>query len=158
MNQTIAVALIIATSSVTGPLILAHFQNRQRRRELKDQIKREDEKASAAAKVADTLVKSNKEIASKVEQNHKTTSDKLEVIRVDVNSNMTAAMKGELDATQREHATLIELVDLRNKLGQEPTKIVLEAIDRSQLRIAELTAVLNDRTKAAEMVATKTGE
>jgi hypothetical protein len=158
MNATVEVALIVALSSVIGPVILTSVQSGQRRRELKDQIKREDEKAKAAAEVADTLVKSNKEIANKVEQNHQTTSDKLEVIRVDVNSNMTAAMKGELDATQREHATLIELVDLRKKLGQEPTKVVLEAIDRSSLRMAELTAVLSDRLKATEKVAAKTGE
>ena len=70
---------------------------------------------------------------------------KLNEIHVLVNSNMTASMQAELDATQRELAMMHEVIDLKRVNGHEPTPVALEAIIFTEAKIADLRARLNDR-------------
>ena len=53
---------------------------------------------------------------------------KLGEIHTLVNSNMTAAMQGELDSTIRERAALIELKASRKDAGKDPSPDALAAI------------------------------
>jgi hypothetical protein len=148
MNDTIEVAILV---SVVSPAILVVLTTIIRRYEKKEDYRREDAVAAKAAIAAALLVASNKKIAEKVEQATVSTNSKLDVIHVLVNSNMTAAMQQELDATVREHAGLLEIVDLKRKLGQEPTKVVLGTIEATSTKIAELQANLKDRLRATEI-------
>lgn len=62
-----------------------------------------------------------------------------------VNSNMTAALDGALDARQRELATLRELTELRQALGQEPTPSTLATIAATEAEIVRLEVTISDR-------------
>jgi hypothetical protein len=62
-----------------------------------------------------------------------------------VNSNMTKALDGELDARTRELATLRELIELRTALGQKPTPSTLETIVATETEIARLQTTITDR-------------
>jgi hypothetical protein len=70
---------------------------------------------------------------------------KLKVIHALVNSNMTAHMQSELEATVRELTMMREVARLHQEAGRAPTEETLSAIDLTQARVAELRAVLGDR-------------
>lgn len=70
---------------------------------------------------------------------------KLDVIHILVNSNMTAAMQAEYDATFRELAMMREVMELKKNAGLEPTLDVLTAINATQVKLAELAVALQDR-------------
>jgi hypothetical protein len=113
---------------------------------------REDEKskhleevAKQAEKAAKLLLDSNKQIATAALESSKIVNAKLEVIRVDVNSNMTAAMQAELDATEGQIALLREVVELKKSAGTKPTQEALSYITAKDQRISELRATLKDR-------------
>jgi hypothetical protein len=72
---------------------------------------------------------------------------KLKVIHALVNSNMTAHMQSELDATVRELAMMREVARLHEDAGRNPTQETQSAIDLTQARVIELRAVLGDRFK-----------
>lgn len=80
------------------------------------------------------------------------TNDKLDIIHVLVNSNMTASMQAELDATVRELAMMHEVVDLKRKAGHEPTAAALIAIDATEAKVTELKAALDDRLQQNDVV------
>jgi hypothetical protein len=152
--------LIVVMATFVGPtivgLILSHFTNRSRLAEKKADWEREDkkekEKADRAEQVAQSLLDSNKEIADTAAQSHKETNQKLEVIRVDVNSNMTAAMTAELVATEGQVALLREMVELKRTAGTEPTPKALAFIAAKDERINELKATLKDRLNHSEKI------
>lgn len=75
----------------------------------------------------------------------RSTNLKLDAIHVLVNSNMSASMQAELDATVRELAMMHEVIDLKAASGKEPTKMALDAIKQTEGRIIELKAKINDR-------------
>jgi hypothetical protein len=74
-----------------------------------------------------------------------TVDRKLRVIHSLVNSNMTAHMQSELEATVRELAMMREVARLHSEAGRDPTEETRSAIDLTQARVAELRAVLGDR-------------
>jgi len=74
-----------------------------------------------------------------------TVNRKLKVIHALVNSNMTAHMQSELEATVRELAMMREVARLHEEAGRDPTEETRSAIDLTQARVAELRAVLGDR-------------
>jgi hypothetical protein len=76
-------------------------------------------------------------------------SGKLNTIHTLVNSNMTASMQAELDATVRELAMMHEVIDLKRINGHDPTPAALEAVAFTEGKIADLRARLNDRLVAA---------
>jgi hypothetical protein len=109
------------------------------------------EVAAKAAEAADLLLKSNAEVAATAKEQ----GAKLDVIHTLVNSNMTAAMQAEYDATLRELAMMKEVRDLRLEQGQKPTPDVIGAIAATEARASELKAQLDDRQKQAALVASQ---
>ncbi len=139
-------------SSVTAPLVLAYLTNRQRREEKREDWKRQDEVAAQAAEAAQLLldaqaetIRKTDEVAAAHKQDNIRISDKLEVIRVDVNSNMTAAMQAELDATEGQLVLMREVIALKEAQGQQPSGESLALLTAKHDRINELKATLNDR-------------
>jgi len=97
-----------------------------------------------ATEAARLLLDTNKEVEKKQAE----TNGMLNVIHTLVNSNMTAAMQAEFDATQRELAMMKEVMALKGAAGLEPTPEVLAAISSTQDKLAELASALSDRAKA----------
>ena len=133
--EVIIVAIVMG---LLGPLVLSILSNRQQHKIKEQDWARQDEVAERAAAAADAILEQSK-------QSTEITGQKLEVIRVDVNSNMTAAKQAELDATRRE-------LLLMEELGRP-----IATLDKTKVRIAELEAQLNDRLEAATRVAEKEG-
>ncbi len=169
------IALVVA---VIGPVILSWLTGRQRRAEKTQDaelrraekeedwkrqddvaaqaaeaaallLQRQDAVAAQAAEAAELLLASNKEIADAAAEATKITSAKLEVIRIDVNSNMTAAMQAELDATEAQVVLMREVIDLKKSAGREPSTEAQALLKAKELRINELKATLKDRLTAA---------
>jgi uncharacterized protein (DUF2342 family) len=90
------------------------------------------------------MVDANKRAAESTQA----TNEKLDVIHALVNSNLTAVMQAELDATVRVLALLKEVAELRRAAGHEPSREGLDAITATELRISELRSVLTDRQQA----------
>ena len=138
IDSAILVALIVAIPTVLAstftPLAIAWMANHARRRERLEDYARQDLVAERVAETADTLTESTLQ-----------TNAKLDTIHVLVNSNMTAAMKAELDATIREKTVIIELMSLKETMGHETTTATLAALKAAEDKITELTAVLRDR-------------
>jgi hypothetical protein len=78
------------------------------------------------------------------------TSRKLDIIHVLVNSNMTAHMQSELDATVRELAMMKEVARLHEDAGRAPTDDTVTAIELTEAKVTELRAILGDRFKAQD--------
>jgi hypothetical protein len=63
-----------------------------------------------------------------------------------VNSDMDAALDGQLDARVRELATLREITEIRIALGQEPTPSALETIQATESEVSRLRTKISDRS------------
>jgi hypothetical protein len=176
--------LIIALfASITAPLILTMRTERMHREDRIADYARQDEKdritkaaadevAKKAEQAATDLAASQKAIADqaaeaatlllanneRVAETQKETNGKLDVIHTLVNSNMTAAMQSELDATVRELAMMQEVMELKRTAGQEPSPETLTAVGATTTKIAELQATLADRAKAQAQVAKAGGQ
>lgn len=156
--------LVAIFASVTAPLILAWRTEVMHRQDRLADYARQDKVAVAAARAAVELATSQKRIADQASEaarlllgaNERVahtalqTSEKLDVIHDLVNSNMTAAIQSELDATVRELAMMKEVVELNRAAGREPSVETLAAIEATKNKIAELTAVLADRQQGQE--------
>jgi hypothetical protein len=152
-------------ASVTAPLIVVYLTARQRHREKQQDYDRQDEVArraedvaraaqgvaKQAAEAATLLVDSNERVAVAAREQAKVTNGKLDAIHTLVNSNMSAAMQSELDATVRDLAMMREVIALRATAGREPTAEILSAVSATEDRIAELRAVLADRAQQTEI-------
>jgi hypothetical protein len=112
-----------------------------------------EEVAAKADEAARLLLDENRKVADRADQ----TIEKLDIIHTLVNSNMTAAMKAEMDATVRELALMREIVAMKKTSGQEPSVETLAAIEATGAKIAELSASLSDRIEATKAAA-KSGE
>jgi hypothetical protein len=75
------------------------------------------------------------------------TNGKLTAIHSLVDGGMTAAMRSEADAMERELAVLGELAELRRATGQEPSPSSLSAIDSARMKLATLRAQITERTR-----------
>jgi len=142
--STVLVALIVAG----GAAFSAWWNTRQRRRDKKEDWAREDAVAAQAAEAARLLLAENKKVAATAA----VTNNKLDIIHTLVNSNMTAAMQAEYDATVREIAMMKEVIALNQAAGREPSPEAIGAIEATQTKINELQAALADRLKQAEVV------
>lgn len=162
---TLVVSICVAIgASITAPLILARQAEKMRRQDREADWDRQDEVARRAANATATVAASQKRIADQaakaaealLEANAKVaatadeTNGKLDVIHALVNSQMTAAMQSEYDATVRELAMMQEVIGLRRAAGHEPSQEALLAAEATQAKIAELAARLEDRAKAQE--------
>lgn len=101
-----------------------------------------------AAEAARLLVQSDAERAEVAE----VTIAKLDDIHTLVNSNMTSAMQGELDATVAMLVLMKEVVTLRKDAGKRTSASSAAAIKAAETKIAELRAQLEDRLKQTKIV------
>lgn len=149
--EIIIVALI---AGVLGPTVLAFITGIQRarddrraadirREERLEDYARQDAVAAQAEKAVNLLQESQAKIADVAH----TTNGKLDVIHTLVNSNMTAAMQAELDATVRELALMHEIIEMKRKVGSEPMADSISALALTEARIIELQNNLNDRNR-----------
>lgn len=143
MSVTLAVTLVIVIStvsiivSITVPLILAAKIERVRRQDLVEDYKRQD-------RTSERLISAGDLVAGTA----KTVNDKLDVIHTLVNSNMTAAMQGELSAVTGQVALMREVIALRRVGGQKPDAGALAALAAAEAKAGELTSRLEDRKTA----------
>lgn len=72
---------------------------------------------------------------------------KLQEVHVLVNSNMTAAMQAELDATIQQLVLMREVVDLKQAMGSPPSEDSMLAIDVTEQKISELRTKLDEHKK-----------
>ena len=153
LESSVQLALIVAIPAIVSPLLLAWINDRtQRKAKLLEAAIRRQEKLEDYARqdrVATALATNNRI----VEQANRQTNTKLDVIHTLVNSNMTAALQSELDATKREMVMMIEVIDLKKASGKLPSEEALHAVELTQAKIAELQATLADRLKASDEVA-----
>lgn len=153
MNEGLWLGVIVALLTTTiGPIVIAWFNARQARIIRKEDHERQDAVAAKAAEALEVAKKSQAAIVSATVQ----TNDKLDVIHALVNSNLTLALQGELDATVRELALMRELMTLHRMYGTEPSPEAKEALAHTAARITSLQAQVNDRisaTWAADMLA-----
>jgi DNA anti-recombination protein RmuC len=77
-----------------------------------------------------------------------TTDKKLDVIHVLVNSSMTEALQNEHDAVVRERALIQEMIELKKKMGHEPSKETIETLGVITNKIADLKEALDIRKTA----------
>jgi type II secretory pathway pseudopilin PulG len=144
-NSAVLVALIVAISStiisIVSPILVSFLQNRTRRQEKAEDYARQDAVAQKAAEAAKLLLAANERVAANAVQ----TMSKLDDIHTLVNSNLTTAMRAELDATTRELAVMSELIDLKRASGHEPSVDAMAAIKATKAKVSELSAVLKDR-------------
>lgn len=170
MDPTLTTALVVAIptvlSTVFMPIFLAWMAYSQKRQDKIEEYARQDLVAARAEAAAKELLESNKKIAAqtdqvatqaaeaaklllaaneRVSQDTKLTNVKLDTIHGLVNSNMTAAMQAELDATMRERAVMQELMELKKGMGKEPTVDTLAALKSATDRTHELNTILADR-------------
>ncbi len=141
LTEGIWLALIVAgttlITSTIAPVVMTLITARQNRIDRAADWARQD---TVAAK----LLASNEQL--KVTGG--VANDKLDAIHTLVNSNMTAAMQAELDATVRELAMMREVIGLNKAAGREPTAESLAAKEMTKTRIAELQATLADRLRS----------
>lgn len=68
-----------------------------------------------------------------------------------VNSNLSASMRAELEATIRDAASMREVIELKRSVGRAPSAEATQAVEATDARIAELRAALRDRMQATEI-------
>ena len=162
MSATVSVVVVVLVaifSSITAPLIISAQAEKRHREDRQADWDRQDKVAAAAKQTADDLAVSQKRIADqaaeaaslllaaneRVAHTAQVTNGKLDIIHQLVNSNMTAAMQAELDATVRELAMMREVIELKRAAGKEPTVEALAAETATMAKIGELTSTLQDR-------------
>lgn len=121
---------------------------------------RQDESYAATQRVAVQAEEAARLLAENtaiVAESASETGKKLDTIHTLVNSNMTQAMQSEFEAVGRELVSMGELIDLRRSMGQEPSQEALNALARTQAKLAELEVNLAERAKIQEQVNRKIG-
>ncbi len=109
-------------------------------------LERQDAVADQAAVAAELLVVANERVAKSAEEQ----AGKLDQIHTLVNSNMTASMQGELDATVAQAVLLEEVIEMRREAGKEPSPETEAALVLTKKKVEELRAALDDRVKNTE--------
>lgn len=173
--ENVYLALIVAVPALLSPLFLSWLTNRNqqkvkeldaelKRREKLEDYARQDEVAERLVKQQNAAVAKVAEVAESlrvenriVAETTKTTNEKLDVIHVLVNSNMTASMQGELNALRIGLTQMREIIELKKAAGLQPTPEVQMSVGSLMGKIAELEAQLADRLKQSK-VADKTQE
>jgi hypothetical protein len=136
-------ALIAAVTTTVSPMILSHFNNKNTREDRAADWARQDAIAKRASDAANTLIEGGRKATAVAAE----TNQKLDVIHVLVNSNMTAAMQSELVAVTAQLALIREVMEMNTTAGRKPSVDTLAVEKAAVVKVAELTASLNDRLK-----------
>ncbi len=137
----------LVITSILTPIVVGSFQYLIRRKELLHAEERQDAVAAQVAEAARLLTERQEEAA-----------DKLDTIHALVNSNMTAALQAEFDATVREEAMMKEVIELKRALGREPSEIAQAALIATRAKIAELSTNLSARLGQQALVNNKVSD
>jgi hypothetical protein len=166
VSDAVTLAAIVAASGFIGPLVMAWQTGIQSRAAKKLDWDRQDAITKRAEDRQDEVARQNASYSAQVLTNQKTQreatlevknqvvetaatqSAKLDQIHVLVNSNMTAAMKSELDAKREVLVVMEELIALKRKNGLEPSPETLGQLEATRNKIQELEAQLADRLKS----------
>jgi alkylhydroperoxidase/carboxymuconolactone decarboxylase family protein YurZ len=176
---TSTISIIVAAGltlalAIAAPILLLYFTERARHNDRQQDYDRQDELMERAATAAESLAVSNKQLAEIAVTSSVSVDRKLEVIpkviqstanetgrqlkqiHTLVNSNLTASMQGQLDATKRELVTLRELVALRKETGKDVDPKTLEQIVETEgliERLAKMIAEREEQTVVADQQA-----
>jgi hypothetical protein len=146
-TEVVIVAMLgvigVIMTGVVGPWVVSRSTRKATSEAKIEDWKRQDEVAARAAEAARLLLAANERVA----ETAAVTNGKLDVIHTLVNSNMTAAMQSEFDATTRELAMMREVIRLNKVAGTEPSVDALAAVTATEAKIAELDNQLVDRRK-----------
>jgi len=105
--------------------------------------------ARAYRKVAAEVLASNERVAAQAAEADAKTAQALFDIHKLVNSNLSAAQQGELNATRRDLASLQEVVSLKESQGIPVSSESLGVIDEVKERIAEMTAAIHTKERTS---------
>ncbi len=154
--------------TVLAPIVLMWLTTRERRAEKLQDYARQDLVLVRTEEAARLLLASNASAAALAEEAAKLlvehnsrvtvmadiTNQKLEEIRIDVNSNLTnakeaalSAKESELDAKQQSLILMVEIMDLKRASGIAPTLDVLDSIESAKQRISELNLALGEKSQ-----------
>ena len=161
-----AALAVAVTTTVVAPMLTTWQASRTRRAERLDDYARQDMVAEKAERVADLLMQRQNAAAAEashvaqrllvtneiVAKTSKETIEKLDIIHTLVNSNMTAAMQSEFDATSRELAMMMEVLELKRAAGHQPSPASLGAIEAAKSNLDELGAALRDRKRNQDQI------
>lgn len=142
MNPEAIIVVFIA--AIVGPAFLSWLNNRQAVEREERAVKRQEAAAAKVAEAAATLLKSNTITEFKL-NTLQVSADQIHLL---VNSNMTARMQAELDATVRELVALREIAELKRAAGMVSAPEAERAIAYTVIKIAEMRAALRDRLDA----------
>lgn len=154
MDPTILAAIVV--SAAGSPVLLNMLNGRQQRKSKEQDYRRQDEvaarletrqdaQAAKAAEAARDLIESNKLVADAAKEAAQITVARLDVIHTLVNSQMTAAIQSELDATEREVVLMREVIGLNSVAGRSPTEESMGAVMATEAKIRELRVTLAER-------------
>ena len=136
MSDTIWLALIVIAGSVVTWLLARMDRREDWRRQ--DKVAADARDAKAAVEVVRTTLAAATQ----------TTNDKLDHQGKLINSLYSAAKQQELVGYEVGLAALIENVDLRRALNQEPTPTALAAIEAIEAKLKALRSELAERAVA----------
>jgi hypothetical protein len=168
MDAVWVVVVASLATSVVSPLVMWWTARSTRVQEWarQDQVaQRTEDVAAQAAQAARLLIESNRKIArvqgeTAVEAARIATeaSAKLDQIHVLVNSSMTEAMQGELDAIERYLAMMRELIEVKRASGSEPTAAALALVTATQDKLDGLRSSMSDRMAQTEVADGQLGQ
>lgn len=147
MSGEVEVALIVAVSATSGPLLLVWAQARILAKSKIEDYERQDEVAERAKEAAEALIQSQKDIVVATQD----ANGKLDVIHTLVNSNMTSEMKRALVATQGQLVLLERVIALNKAAGDKPTADNDATVKALEDQIAEMESALEERAKQQEI-------
>ena len=172
MESAVYVSAFAMVTAIFAPWLMASQLNRNARKVKEEDYKRQDEVAARVEQIAGrTNAKQDEsarlaqeaarlllihnikadEAAERAEASAAVRDAKLDQIHTLVNSNLTAALKDQLDARKAMLALLLETVGTKKEIGAEPSADMMALIDDAQKKVAELEAVMLDRLKQTDM-------
>lgn len=150
-GQTLAIALVVA---VIGPMFLSWLTHRNAMRMKQQEWDRQDKVAADLRAYQETVTKGLDDVAKVQKETKDSTDSQLKQIHTLVNSNLTAAMRGELTAVQ---SNLLALRKLES-LNPSSTPEELGAIKSLETRERELSDTLAERMEQQRLIDKMTEE
>jgi hypothetical protein len=133
-NQQVFIALVVAVSSMFGPVLVGWVAYYIRRKEKQEEYARQDEVARRVEIVKETTVAARAVMNNKLDEIHEL-----------VNSNMTSALLSERSALNGQLTLMYEIIALRRMSRQEPSAETLSTIEDIKTKLATLTDTLKSR-------------
>jgi len=146
--EPVYLALIVAVPAMLSPLLLAWLTNRNLRQVKEQDWARQDVVAVQVAEAA-RLLKENTRIVTVASAE---THQQLKTIHTLVNSTLTAAMQGRLDANRKGIGLMRRVIAMNKAINIEPSTDALAEIDASEKEIASLEMEIADRVQQAKVV------